>query len=260
MFSPLIAIINESTAVTDDEVAAYAAAQLKAVHTDFAPIWGRSARIKVYPRTKAPPANAWQLGIFDNSDQAGALGYHDATPTGLPLGKAFAGTDKQYGMDWRVTASHELWEMLGDPDISVCAQLDAQTFIAYELADAVEADEFAYDVDGIKISDFVYPAYFESYNDTGPFDHSRALSRPLSMAAGGYMNVWTPAGGWGQRFAEAGEDLRAMVQTGLGVGPPSDRYSARPNLGSRRERRRTPRPHWLTSTTEVDREEPEEAA
>ena len=30
--------------------------------------------------------------VLDTSDQAGALGYHDVTPQGLPLGKVFAKT------------------------------------------------------------------------------------------------------------------------------------------------------------------------
>jgi len=43
----------------------------------------------------------WWVVVLDNSDQAGALGYHDLTSAGLPISKVFAGTDKQYGKTGR---------------------------------------------------------------------------------------------------------------------------------------------------------------
>jgi len=49
--------------------------------------------------------------ILDDSDQAGALGYHDLTSDGLPIGKVFAASDLKAGTSWTVTASHELLEM-----------------------------------------------------------------------------------------------------------------------------------------------------
>lgn len=247
MTSPLIVVLNESTAVSDADCQAFAAAANKAAQDVFAKAYGYWGRVKFWPKAKgAPPSNAWQLGFFDNSDQAGALGYHDATPAGLPLGKAFAGTDKQYGYDPNVTASHELWEMLGDPDIVRVYQIDDKTFGAYELSDPVEADDLAFDVDGVKLSDFVYPAWFESYNQDGPFDHTRAVTKPFSMAQGGYVSVWTPTTGWTQKFADEA-DIR---------------YAARPRVGSRRERRRTKASGlWLPSATEVGRAvNPEEIA
>ena len=55
---------------------------------------------------------------MDDSDQAGALGYHDLTSAGLPMGKVFARTDLQNNLSWTVTVSHELLEILGDPMIN----------------------------------------------------------------------------------------------------------------------------------------------
>ena len=56
---------------------------------------------------------------LDDSDQASALGYHDMTSEGLPLGKVFGTTNLKFGTNWTVTASHELLEMLGDPSINL---------------------------------------------------------------------------------------------------------------------------------------------
>jgi hypothetical protein len=36
-----------------------------------------------------PASGSWWLVMLDDSDQAGALGYHDLTSDGLPLGNIF---------------------------------------------------------------------------------------------------------------------------------------------------------------------------
>src|SRR5512135_775495 len=112
-----IAVINASTAVSDDEVRTAAAALQIQVRRDFAPAWGIDADLTVVPRGETPEAGAWWLVILDTSDSAGALGYHDLTPEGLPLAKVFAQSALKLGFQWTITASHELLEMLADPDV-----------------------------------------------------------------------------------------------------------------------------------------------
>src|SRR5262249_6943586 len=58
------------------------------------------------------PAGAWGLVFTDTADQAGALGYHDLTPAGLPLGHVFVQTSARNREPTSVVASHELAEML----------------------------------------------------------------------------------------------------------------------------------------------------
>src|SRR5437764_113986 len=99
-----IAIINESSVVSDaDAQAATDALQIQ-VTRDFAPVWGVNAQLTFFPTGSTPPKGSWWLVLLDNSDQAGALGYHDVTSDGLPLGKVFAATDLQYNLKWTVTA------------------------------------------------------------------------------------------------------------------------------------------------------------
>src|SRR5207244_6897591 len=122
------------------------------VQRDFAPVWGIDADLSFVPQDSAPPSGAWWLVILDNSDQAGALGYHDVTNQGMPLGKVFAATDQQFGSQWTATASHELLEMLGDPEINltvfVQSSQSAGVLYAYEVCDACEADQFGYNING----------------------------------------------------------------------------------------------------------------
>ena len=97
------------------------------------------------------------MAILDDSDQAGALGYHDLTSEALPLDKVFAGTDLKYGYTWSVTARHQLLEMLADPNINLSVLLQttetAGTLYAYEVCDACESDNDGYEIgtaDGIR--------------------------------------------------------------------------------------------------------------
>jgi hypothetical protein len=74
-----IPFFNESTVLKDSDVkAAIAPLQTQATR-DFAPVWGVDADLTFFPKGTQLPAKTWQIGIFDDSDQAGALGYHDLT-------------------------------------------------------------------------------------------------------------------------------------------------------------------------------------
>ncbi len=234
-----VAVINESTVLTDAQLQAVIPALQTQVSRDFAPVWGIDAELIFVPHGSQPPAHAWWLIILDNSDLASALGYHDLTDQGLPLGKVFAGSDIKMGYQWTVTASHELLELLADPYTSLAAfiQPDANTGIlyAYEVADACEADNLGYSINGVLVSDFVFPTWFESFRQPGSvqFDFCNHIQKPFQLLPGGYIGVFNLASstGWHQLTAEKGQF----------------KYDMRPRLGSRRERRRTSRDQWLRS-------------
>jgi hypothetical protein len=234
-----VSVINASTVVKDEEVKRAVGALQIQVHRDFYAAWGVDADLAFVPSGSNPDPASWWLAIMDDSDQAGALGYHDLTTQGLPLGKVFAGTDLKYGQKWTVTASHELLEMLGDPDINltVFVQKDDTSGIlyAYEVCDACEADKLGYDIEGTTVSDFVFPAWFESFRQPGStqFDQQSKIDKPFELLAGGYIGVFdiSSGSGWQQ------------------LNPPgsSQRYDLRARVGSRRERRRIARSHWQRS-------------
>jgi hypothetical protein len=234
-----VAVLNQSTVLTDEQVSAAIPALQTQVHRDFAPAWGTDADLTFVPHGSQPDPGAWWLVVLDNSDQAGALGYHDLTTEGMPLGKVFAGTVMQAGDSWTVTASHELLEMLGDPDIdlTVFVQPDQTTgtIYAYEACDACESDQYGYQIDGVLVSDFVFPSWFESFRQPGStqFDYSKQINKPFQLLSGGYIGTFdvTAGTGWQQTTAD---------QTAF-------RFDMRAHVGSRRERRRTPRNHWLKS-------------
>lgn len=230
-----VAIVNDrSSGVPDGEVNAIVAALAVQLRRDFGPAWHTSAHLRFVGQGHKPPAGAWTIAILDTSDQAGALGYHDLTPEGLPLGKVFAGTDRLYGQHMSVTLCHELLEMLVDPEINLVAQANDQSFYALEVCDPVQGDE--YDIDGIPVSDFVTPAWF---GGRSAFDHLGRVELPFELSPGGYISRFDPASGqgWTQLNAQSFH---------------LDDLQSRPKVGSRRERRFIPRSQWVTSDYEQD--------
>lgn len=237
-----IQISNESTVLTNDQVQAAVPALQTQVNRDFAPVWGTDADLEFVTSDQLDPSK-WWLIIFDDSDQPGALGYHDLNPNSLPIGKIFAKTDMQDGNQWTVTTSHELLEMLADPfiDLTVFDQPNDKEGVLYmyEVCDACEADQFGYDIDGTLVSDFVYPAWFETFRKPGStqFDYGSYLTdRVPELLPGGYIGAFdvTSGTGWHQITKPADPQTRGVRRS-------------RPRVGSRRERRKLPRDQWLCS-------------
>jgi hypothetical protein len=239
-----VSVINASSVVTDDECRTLVAALQKQVSRDFAPIWGIDATLVFVPTGGTPAPGTWWLSILDNTDRAGVLGHHDLTPDGLPVGKSFAGTDKHFGHSWTVTVSHELLEMLADPDVNLSVFVHpaqgSGTLYAYEVCDACQDDSFGYDIDGVTVCNFVYPTYFQTFRQPGStrFDHLGKLQKPVpTVLDGGYISAFdmSAATGW-------------HPVTAATFDPSSSNRLIPGRASSRRERRRLPRSNWMRST------------
>ena len=152
----------------------------------FLPVWGYP--VKLY-NTDAPRRSDWQFIYFENADEADALGYHDLTKDGQPISKVFVKTTLDAGELVSVTACHELFEMTIDPVANLWAEAEDGTEYAYEMCDAVEDTTFV--VDGIAMSNFLHPAWFEPFKHPPgtKFDHLALLKKPFTMTKGGYVIV-----------------------------------------------------------------------
>lgn len=205
---PTITCFNKSTVALGVDFAKLVAALQRYVDDFVTPVWGTPARLV---QTTGFRKQAWALALLDEADVANALGYHDLTPDGLPLSKVFVRTTLDDGGKVSVTASHELVEMLVDPAINLCAIGPGNTIYAYETADAVEELSFA--VDGVPMSDFVYPAWFEGFRTPGSarFDHMRRVKRPFQITAGGYMSVFKN-GRWTQVYGSKAKRRRLRAE------------------------------------------------
>ena len=216
-----IAVINKSTIVTDYDLRQAVIAIQTQVHRDFYPAWAIDATITWFAPTAVIPSNFWQIVLFDTADVAGALGYHDLTPSGQPLGKIFAKTAATNGYSWTVTLSHEIVEMLVDPyvNLTVFNQTSdtAGRLYAYETADAVEDDHLGYRINGVLVSDFVFPAWFDGFRPESStrFSQMNNVHAPFQLAKGGYASYYdVTVGGWKQTFAmtEPGFKVDQMLE------------------------------------------------
>jgi hypothetical protein len=226
-----IAVLNESTAATDAQIQTYLPAFTTQWNRDLAPAWGLDQVTFVFvPKGASPPAGAWWLVWLDDSDQADALAYHDVTDEALPLSKVFVKTILADKTSLSVAATHELCEMAVDPTINLAAQ-DAQgTFWAYEVADPVEDDQYAYKIDDVLVTDFALPAWFGYKNSRGPFDFQNRCSDAFQVLSGGYAQEFGSSG-WTQ-------------VNGSKVAKERSRNASK---GSRRERRARGAARWVRS-------------
>ena len=202
MSLPVIAITNASTCLSDAQVQAVIPSLQRQVSRDFNAYWDIDCSLTFLSRKETLTAGWWQIVVTDDPDQAGALGYHELASTGAPLGKVFAALDIDSGSSWSVTLSHELLEMLGDPWINWCAESPDGKLFALEVCDAVEADHLGYEIDGVSVSDFITPSWFEP-TEADRVDFMKRITKRLELAPGGYISVLDPAKGWTQLSAES---------------------------------------------------------
>jgi hypothetical protein len=202
------------------------------VREHFAPAWGISVELEITTRARIH-RDAWVLVILDDEPSAGAYGWHDLSPHGQPLGKVLAKEAIADAREWTSTASHELLEMLADPEIALGSAATVEGHArqyAYEVCDAVQANVYRYEVSGVPVSDFVYPTWFEGFRTRGTrFDQRGKCKRPLQVLPGGYAIIAHVDGqrGWHEFWPE---------------------HRRAPHLhGSRRSRRLKDRARWRKS-------------
>ena len=202
---PTIACFNRGSTPLGVDFDALIAAMQAFVDRCVMPVWGTPAKLV---KSKGYVKGAWAVVFLDNADQPGALAYHDLTPDGLPQSKVFVKTTLDNHDLVSVSASHELVEMLVDPAINIMTTgPDPKVMYAYESADPVE--QLSFKVDGIPMTDFVYPAYFEVFHKAGSvrFDQMKKVNKPFQILSGGYQIIFKN-GKWSQIFASASKKKR----------------------------------------------------
>jgi hypothetical protein len=195
---PTIACIDRSTVPMGIDFDALIAALQRFIDEHVAPVWGTRARLVKATRFLK---GKWAMVFLDHVDHPHSLGYHDLTPDGLPMCKVFVKSTLKHRKPVSVVASHEIVEMLVDPSINLVTMKPRGRLVyGYETADPVEGLTFK--IDGVPVTNFVYPAYFESFHKPGSvrFDHMGKLRRPFEIHAGGYQGVLR-SGKWVALFA-----------------------------------------------------------
>lgn len=184
---PTIVCVNHATVPLGVDFNDLVAAMQVFVDDHVAPVWGTPAKL-VKARDLKP--GKWAMVFVDHADHARSLARHDLTPDGLPLARVFVKTTLADNNLVSVAATHELVEMLVDPSINLVAvHPDSKRIYQYESADPVE--DLNFPVNGIPMTNFVYPTYFEHFHKPGSvkFDHMSVLKKPFQIHAGGYQGI-----------------------------------------------------------------------
>lgn len=215
MPSTLVSIVNQSKRVTDDEAKRMTLAHGRQLAEHVAPVWGLTPALEFVPKGEKPTPGSMPATLSDTSDVPGAAGYHDESDDGIPFIKIFTfdGSSATTGRDAvSVTLSHEGCELTGDAPANKWADGPDGADYAFELCDPVEGD--TYEIDGVAMSNFVYPAYFDPKAAPGAkLDYLEKLSAPFSMTPGGYLIKRAETGRITQIFAahiEQGHDVRDL--------------------------------------------------
>jgi hypothetical protein len=187
-----VALTTESEAlgIGLDELMRVGAALQKQVTRDFAPIWGIRATVDAFARLEDVPIGYWPIILVKNLK--GAEGVHQDN-SGQPFALVKSGSS------WPLTASHECLEMLADPFgnrlIAGPSPKKGQGRVEFlvEVCDPSESEKFGYTVNGVLVSDFYTPHYFDPkpavsvrYSFTG------AITAPRQVLKNGYLSWHDP--------------------------------------------------------------------
>jgi hypothetical protein len=210
--TPHVALVPDSPSVTLADVSAVAAAIQKQVTRDFGPLWEINATVDAFEKLEAVPIDYWPVIIRDDIKEPGAAGYH-TDDHGQPFSLV------QADPGWELTASHEALEMLADPfgnrtiagmpPPKAPAPVSKFTRVMYlvEVCDPCEANQFAYEVNGVQLSDFITPHYYDPNGATGvQYSFRGSIKEPHSVLEGGYVSFGNPVdNNWYQIVVQNGK-------------------------------------------------------
>jgi hypothetical protein len=220
-----LALVSESNLIPRGDVSKVSAALQKQANRDFAPIWDISATVDAFDKLEDVPPGYWRMIIRDDIGVPEAAGIHE-DENGQPFALIMSSSDLD---TWSLTASHEAFEMLVDPFGNRVEAGDSpkpdqgRVNFLVEVCDPCEAADFGYSVNGILVSDFYTPHYFDPVTAPGVrYDFAGAITEPRQMLKGGYLSWEDPGTGhWWQEIWFDGDqptfrDLGAIDQKASG--------------------------------------------
>jgi hypothetical protein len=227
-----VALVTEqSNKVKPAQLAKVAGALSKQISRDFGPIWKIAADVAAYDQLEDVPLDYWPIIIKDDIGDPSAAGYHE-DEHGQPFSLV------QYDDAWSLTASHECLEMLADPfgrrTIAGESPVKGQGRVKFlvEVCDPCEATDCAYTINGILVSDFYTPNYFDPVRADGVrYSYSGKLNAPRQVLRDGYLSWYVPSTKtWWQRNWFSGAKavdgpIKDFKPTGTNIRSAIDRHT-----------------------------------
>ncbi len=182
-------------------IRATAAALNMQVARDVAPFWAVHASVFVLPDPTHVPPGVWPVRLVAELPPPEG-GFH-LTRHNQPFAKVKATPDSDH---WTKEASHEVIEMLVDPsgnrlkasrsiEIVDGRIQDGPGEFEYlvEACDPCESAQCAYSIQGIAVSDFITPNFYDPLATPGTrYSFTGALNAPRQVAPGGYISWIDP--------------------------------------------------------------------
>lgn len=177
---------------------ATAAALNVQVTRDLTQFWNVQATVTALPSATKIPVGVWPVFLVAKLPP-GEGGFH-MDKHNQPYAEVIASPDSD---EWTIDASHETLEMLVDPygnrlQNSTSIEIDAKNNIvdgtgefAYlvEACDPCEADNFGYNIQGVLVSDFITPHFYEPTVTPGTrYSFTGAITKPRQILQGGYIS------------------------------------------------------------------------
>ncbi len=208
-----ISIVNHTNGkIKDSEVQRVIRAINRQIREDFEPYWGITGTLRLEGRSTATP-DAMALPdlrgdaviyLWNESDVEDAVGYHEKNALGIPYGFVFTSIAKELGEAWSTTLSHEVLELLGDPETNLLVMgphpsEDRDVFHWFEMCDAVQGE--TYRIDDVEVSNFVLPLFFTGTRDTDEAGarndflgraYKKQTLRSFGINPGGYIGFFDP--------------------------------------------------------------------
>ncbi len=207
-----VALVSEVSDISASDLALVSAALQKQATRDFGPIWGIPSTLDSFARLEDVPLGYWPIVVMTDIHTPGAGGVH-LDQQGQPFALV------QYSNTWSLTASHECLEMLADPfgnrlvaGPSIMPNQGRVEYLA-EVCDPCEDASFAYTVNGVMVSDFITPHYYDPVTSAGvQYSFSGAIKGPRQVLQGGYLSWHDPASDhwWQAVFFGAEQEFRDL--------------------------------------------------
>jgi hypothetical protein len=195
-----VALTSVAPEVDLAELMRVGAALQKQVIRDFAPAWRRRATVSAFAQLEDVPLGYWPIVVVDRVARGGGVHLdEDGQPFALV----------ELGPDWSLAASHGCLEMLADPFgnrlVAGASPRKDQGEVEFlvDICDPCEAGDFAYAVNGVMVSDFCTPHFFDPVASGGVrYSFGGHVQKPRQVLPGGYLSWHEPATGewWQERF------------------------------------------------------------
>ena len=188
-----VALVSEISAISISALTRVSAALQKQAARDLGPLWGVQATVDPFANLDDVPAGYWPIIVREDIQMEGAAGVH-MDENGQPFALV------QYDSSWSLTASHECMEMLVDPFgnrlVAGNSAKKGQGRVEYlvEVCDPSESAAFSYSVNGVQVSDFYTPRYFDPVKSTAVrYSYTGAIKSPRDVLRDGYLSWHEPA-------------------------------------------------------------------